>query len=126
MSKNLLSVALIAVAVNCGLSLPVHAQNTSPYWSLAGNSNSTASSKLGTTNAIPLRLFTGNKLRVYIGTTGTVNIGNGTALTNGYQLYVKGGTGGVLGTGTSYGVFGEGGRTGYGISAHSVNSYGGL
>jgi hypothetical protein len=41
-------------------------QNTSPYWSLAGNSNASSSSKLGTTNGINLRLYTNNAERVRI------------------------------------------------------------
>ena len=52
-----------------------YAQNTSPYWSLAGNSNATTGSKLGTTNAIPLRIQTNNTERMYIGTNGFVGIG---------------------------------------------------
>jgi hypothetical protein len=51
------------------------AQNTSPYWSLAGNINATSSSKLGTTNAIPLRIFTTNSERIRINTSGLVGIG---------------------------------------------------
>ena len=55
------------------------AQNTSPYWSLAGNSNATTSSKLGTTNNIPLKLYTYNKERLRIDTFGRVLIGTTTA-----------------------------------------------
>jgi hypothetical protein len=53
------------------------AQNTSPYWSLAGNSNASATtSKLGTTNAVPLRLYTNNVERVRIlSTNGNVGVG---------------------------------------------------
>ena len=51
------------------------AQNTSPYWSLSGNNNATSSSKLGTTNAIALRLFTNNSERIRINTSGLVGIG---------------------------------------------------
>ncbi len=51
------------------------AQNTSPYWSLAGNSNATAASKLGTTNNTPLRLFTNNGERLRIDPLGKVGIG---------------------------------------------------
>ena len=51
------------------------AQNGSPYWSLAGNSNATTSSKLGTTNAIPLRLLTNNAVRMTISTAGNIGIG---------------------------------------------------
>ncbi|MCU7548186.1 tail fiber domain-containing protein [Chitinophagaceae bacterium LB-8] len=55
------------------------AQNTSPYWSLAGNSNASATtSKLGTTNAIPLRLFTNNAERMRLDASGNVGIGTGT------------------------------------------------
>src|SRR6476469_2886165 len=54
------------------------AQNTSPYWSLAGNSNATTSSKLGTTNAIPLRFYTKNAERLRIDTLGNVGIGTTT------------------------------------------------
>jgi hypothetical protein len=59
------------------------AQNTSPYWSLAGNSNAATTSKLGTTNGISLRFYTNNIQRmiinsaagyVGIGTTTPVNI----------------------------------------------------
>jgi hypothetical protein len=53
-----------------------HAQNTSPYWSLAGNSGSTAtaSSKLGTTTSVPLNLTTNNLTRLRITQTGRVGI----------------------------------------------------
>ena len=53
----------------------LQAQNSSPYWSLAGNSNASTSSKLGTTNSIPLRLFTKNTTRIFIDTLGRVGIG---------------------------------------------------
>jgi hypothetical protein len=62
MAKNLLSVFVMAMTADCLLSLSLHAQNTSPYWSLAGNSNAAASSKLGTTKSIPLKLITANKM----------------------------------------------------------------
>jgi len=52
-----------------------NAQNSSPYWSLAGNSTATSSSKLGTTNAINLRLFTNNSERMRVSTLGLVGIG---------------------------------------------------
>src|SRR6185503_21204658 len=51
-----------------------NAQNTSPYWSLAGNSNATSSSKLGTTNGINLRIFTNNAERIRVTTSGLVGI----------------------------------------------------
>lgn len=54
----------------------VQAQNISPYWSLAGNSNtSNTSSKLGTTNAVNLRLYTRNSERMRIDTLGRIGIG---------------------------------------------------
>src|SRR5215203_4242492 len=55
----------------------VQGQNTSPYWSLAGNSNATsATQKLGTTNAYALRLITNNTTRLYISpNAGYVGIG---------------------------------------------------
>jgi hypothetical protein len=123
MKKSLLLLHVIAVA-NCFLTVSLYAQNTSPYWSLAGNSNATTSSKLGTTNSIPVRIFTNNKVRLYVSTGGTVNIGNGSANTNGYRLYVKGSTNGIYGTGTSYGIYGDGGS--YGLYGNSVNGFGGI
>ena len=53
----------------------VRAQNTAPYWSLAGNSNASTSSKLGTTNATNLRILTNNLERMHISSTGLVGIG---------------------------------------------------
>src|SRR5215470_15496413 len=120
MKKNLLRSLTITIAfVICNMTIPsLNAQNNSPYWSLQGNSNTVKTSFLGTTTASPLRLFTGNKLRMYIDSKGTVNIGNGSALTNGYQLYVKGVTSGIYASGTSYGIYGDGGS--YGVYGNSV------
>ena len=56
------------------LAIYVNAQNSSPYWSLSGNTNATSSSKLGTANAINLRLFTNNSERIRINTSGLVGI----------------------------------------------------
>jgi hypothetical protein len=54
----------------------LHVQHTKAQsWSLSGNSNASSSSKLGTTNAIPLRLFTNNLPRIYISTSGNVGVG---------------------------------------------------
>jgi hypothetical protein len=98
---------------------PVLAQNSSPYWSLAGNSNATSSSKLGTTNAINLRLFTSNVERVRITTSGLVGIGTtapnarlhfntptGTSLLRGTvngstKLYMSSAGGLTIGSGTA-------------------------
>src|SRR5688572_18186291 len=44
-------------------------------WNTTGNSNATISSKLGTTNAIPVRLFTNNIERVRVEANGRVGIG---------------------------------------------------
>lgn len=105
-----------------------NAQNTSPYWSLAGNSNAAAGSKLGTTTTIPLRLFTNNKVRLYIdGSSGNIGIGNGNAANASYKLYVVGKGYGIYGSGTSYGIVGSGGSYGvygYGTTA-GLYGYGG-
>ena len=124
MKRNLLRVSILTVTITYLVTTSLQAQNKSPYWSLQGNNNATTSSKLGTTNNIPLKVFTNNKLRVSINSNGTVNIGNGGASTNGYQLYVKGATNGIYGTGTAYGIYGNGGS--YGLYGSSVNGFGGL
>jgi hypothetical protein len=53
----------------------LHSQNTSPFWSLAGNSNATSTSKLGTATWIPLRIITNNLERVRVTPAGWVGIG---------------------------------------------------
>src|SRR5258706_1481054 len=72
-----------------------NAQNTSPYWSLVGNSNATSSSKLGTTNAIDLRLFTNNSEKMRINTAGAVGIGT-TAPSGSAKLDITSVTRGLL------------------------------
>jgi hypothetical protein len=67
--------SLLSVLVCLLISLSGQAQNSSPYWSLAGNSNASASSKLGTTNSVPLRLYTNNLERLRIDAAGRVGIG---------------------------------------------------
>lgn len=52
------------------------AQNAPPFWSLTGNDNASSGSKLGTTNAVPLRLVTNNITRMRIYDNGRVGIGN--------------------------------------------------
>ncbi len=75
MKQNLsLLVALTAAALVVNFQNAA-AQNTAPYWSLAGNSNASATSKLGTTNNTPLRLFTNNGERLRIDPSGKVGIG---------------------------------------------------
>lgn len=70
-----------------GCCISATAQNTSPFWSLAGNSNANTSSKLGTTNAVPLRLMTKNTERIRLDTLGRVGVGT---TTPGYLLDVNG------------------------------------
>src|SRR4051794_15686375 len=48
---------------------------TAQSWNITGNSNATTSSKLGTTNSIPLRLFTKNLERMRIDANGNFGIG---------------------------------------------------
>src|SRR5689334_3646559 len=68
----LLAVALITTWLSSSI---LHAQNVAPFWSLSGNSNANAASKLGTTNSIPLRLLTNNVERMRIDPAGKVGIG---------------------------------------------------
>lgn len=54
----------------------VNAQNSAPYWSLTGNSNTSTTSKLGTTNGVSLRFYTNNVQRMIIGyNSGFIGIG---------------------------------------------------
>src|SRR5688500_10539056 len=81
----------------------IRSQNVSPYWSLAGNSNATtASSKLGTTNAVSLRLFTNNLERLRITDGGNLGINittspsrlavNAVTGASPFRAYINGGT----------------------------------
>jgi hypothetical protein len=56
----------------------LHSQNTTPFWSLAGNSNASTASKLGTTTYIPLRFLTNNLERMRITSSGWLGIGTTT------------------------------------------------
>lgn len=67
----------ILLIFTCAFFQNAIAQNTSPYWSLAGNSNVTRTpSKLGTINNEDLRLITANIQRMVVSyNTGNVGIG---------------------------------------------------
>ena len=69
------------------LAAGVNAQNTSPYWSLAGNSNTTNSSILGTLNGANLNIYTNGTRKAIITSSGLVGIGTGSPLT---KLHVNG------------------------------------
>src|SRR4030095_9372813 len=104
-TKLTLTAMAFVPAILCDLQT-VNAQNS---WSLAGNNNATANSKMGTTNAMPLRLTTDNQTRVYINATnGNVGIGTGDNSTLNYKLQVTGGAYGIYGFGSTYGLFGSG------------------
>ena len=64
--------------LSCFIFLNTQAQNTSPFWSLAGNNGATASptSKLGTTTSLPLNLVTNNVTRLRIFEDGRVGVGS--------------------------------------------------
>ncbi len=131
---TLLSAMVIAMA----LSSNVLSQSD---WTLTGNANATTSSKLGTTTAIPLRLFTGNVERIRILAAGNVGIGT-TAPAQ--KLHVVGHTyiTGNLGVGTASpggklhvvgnaiisGRLGIGGSSSstYALNVHGTSSLGGV
>src|SRR5690349_11799165 len=73
---NNMLIAFLAIVI---ITPNASAQNTAPYWSLAGNSNGTVTTKLGTTNAVNLGIFTNNTERLRIlSTNGNVGIGTST------------------------------------------------
>src|SRR4051812_23860973 len=71
-------------------------------WNLNGNANATATSKLGTTNAVPLNLTTNNQTRVLINSAGLVGIGNNTPTKAGLTVDTHvGGTNAIFGSNTT-------------------------
>jgi hypothetical protein len=75
MKKRLIFPFVTAFAFTSLFFQKASAQNTSPYWSLAGNNNATLSHKIGTTNNISLRFVTNNTERMNIHSGGNVGIG---------------------------------------------------
>ncbi len=98
------------------------AQNTSPFWSLAGNSNASGSSKLGTTNATALNITTNGVSRIFVhATSGKIGIGTSSPT---YRLSVVNSAGAVYGKSTSgYGVYGYS-TDSAGVVGESANSTG--
>src|SRR4051812_1139845 len=119
--KQSLAVMAFVAAILCE-SQTIHAQS----WNLTGNSNAATSSKLGTTNAKPLRLTTNNQTRVYIDeTVGNVGIGSSNFTNPNYRLYVgsnilDSSSGAVWGDGSKYGVTGTGIYGVYGAGDYGV------
>lgn len=73
--KNILLTRYAVLTICTLISCTVIAQNTSPYWSLAGNSNATLSNAVGTTNNVSLRIITNNIERVRITSGGRFGFG---------------------------------------------------
>lgn len=96
-------------------------------WDLSGNSNASLSSKLGTANSIPLRIFTNNAERIHIDASGNVGIGTANPVdrlhVEGIGLFTQGisaSNGGIIGYNTGgVGLYGEG--TTYGVYAVGRN-----
>jgi Chaperone of endosialidase/Secretion system C-terminal sorting domain len=76
-TKSAFNITAIVVAIVCSLSAEFLGQtaNAQVNWNLTGNTNATSTSILGTTNALPLRLTTNNKTRIFIDPSGRVGIG---------------------------------------------------
>src|SRR4030095_4761657 len=128
--KSTFAIMAFAIAVSGSLQI-ANAQNTSPFWSLAGNSNASTTSKLGTTNAKPLQVVTNNQTRAVIdATNGNIAIGVASNFADPrYRLYVAGGSssqGSIWGDGSAYGVVGTGtyglwGSGSYGAYGNGIN-----
>jgi hypothetical protein len=82
-TKSTLVAAVVAV-LTLSYWQPTNAQS----WNLTGNSNASSSSKLGTTNSVPLRLYTNNSERMRIDASG--NAGIGTTSLGSSKLIVNG------------------------------------
>lgn len=77
MKRNSTVFFIVSILITSIFLHKAEAQNVSPYWSLAGNSNASAAPKLGTTNNNSLRFYTNNVQRMIINSaTGYVGIGN--------------------------------------------------
>src|SRR4051812_41807826 len=116
--KQTLAVMALTTAIICG-SQTIKAQS----WNLTGNSNATATSKLGTTNAKGLALTTNNQSRVYIDPSGNISVATGNLVDSRYRLYVSGHngqSGSIWGDGTDYGVVGTGTYGVWGSGSHGV------
>lgn len=98
-TKQTLIAAAIAVASLPGFQ-KANAQTAA--WRLVGNANATATSKLGTTNAVPLNLTTNNQTRVSINSAGLVGIGNNAPTKAGLTVDAQaGGNNAIFGSNTT-------------------------
>src|SRR5215217_4172007 len=64
----LFSVSILITSINVQTA-------TAQSWNITGNNNATSSSKLGTTNLVPLKFYTNNSQRMIIDSLGRVGIG---------------------------------------------------
>src|SRR3954468_2887357 len=141
--RNRLFFQLIVIATMALLNY--HTLQAQKSWDLSGNSNASASSKLGTTNSVPLSIFTNNVERIHVDPSGNVGIGttnpadklhvegiglftqgisasNGGIIgynTGGVGVYGEGSTYGVYARGTNYGVYGSSNSGGHGVDGWS-------
>lgn len=126
MQKNLIFILPVVFTMLFSIQTGI-AQNSSPFWSLGGNSNASATSKLGTTNSIPLRFLTNNVERVRIDASGRMGIGTSSPV-NLLTVKLSGGTPAAswLSGGSSlpaFIAFGENMATGFNL-ATAANSSG--